>query len=158
MSMLQVLFAVVAMGLLAVVGASWRPSNTHQAVYAARDLSSVLTAVNSVASASGDGATVYFAPAGTGTLVTVYSGRPDVSTTAPKADQYPVGVPITLSDGTSSFGLIVAGDGSGSLLTGWTPWSQIGTAPTSCTTLSLLIGPTGAKRTSTLSCDTLSLQ
>jgi hypothetical protein len=152
------MFAVVALALLAIVGAGWRPSNAHQAAYTARDLGSVLTAANSIASAGADGATVYFTPSASGTLVTVYQGRPDLTSTPPTSDHYPVPVPVTLSDGTSSFGLVLARDGSASLLTGWSPWTQITAAPTSCTTVTLLVGRPGAKQSAIVSCDTLSLQ
>jgi hypothetical protein len=159
------LMGAVLISVIIAIGVLTRPSDPYTSVMlnAIKEVDGSFTGASNTATANADGATIRFVPNGqAGTTVTVFAGRPDSATQPPITESYTIpNVTITTADGTATFRVIVAHDGSGTFIEDTTQtansWQLVSTTPAACTTATLRFGNGTVWKTGTVSCTSLSV-
>ena len=150
--------AVAIFAIALTFGMPHQDAHAHLITLAQRDLNSVLMrASNEAISSREDGATIAVsALPGNQSQLRVYLGRPDLAAPIRLIETDRLPAPFTLADGTSSFAIVVAKDGSATVASGWTDWTQVA-APAACSTVNVILGGTGWMSPQTLQCQTMSI-
>ena len=127
-TLVELLIVVALLAILAALGASSLAAHTGRERAAALVFNAELNEARSLAAISGNGATVFVAPLSSGSLLTVFAGRPSIAAPGLAPDRgnpalvVPTGIALSI-DGSAfypTFALFVSSSGSVSALADYT--------------------------------------